>query len=92
MSDPVIQRPVIVPPPPSSLPPPSLHHGHDHTVSLATASPRRLSVTLPLHAYRLLERLSFEQGRSMSNLAAFLIETGLIAPPAVASELLLKFQ
>ena len=92
MSDPAIQRSVIIPPPPSSLPPPSLHHVRDHTVSQATASPRRISVTLPLHAYRLLERLSVEQGRSMSNLAAFLIETGLIAPPVVASELLLEFQ
>lgn len=92
MSDLAIQRPVIVPAPPSSLPPPSLDHAHDHVVSLATASPRRVSVTLPLHAYRLLERLSVEQGRSMSNLAAFLIETGLIAPPVVASELLLEFQ
>lgn len=30
-----------------------------------------------MHVYRLLERRSIEQGRSMSNLAAFLIETGI---------------
>lgn len=56
-------------PPSRGEPPPDLR--------LVSGCPKRLSVTLPLHVYRLLERRSIEQGRSMSNLAAFLIETAI---------------
>jgi len=40
-------------------------------------APRRISITLPYETYsRLLERSS-QQGRSLSNLAAFLLESAL---------------
>lgn len=39
--------------------------------------PHRMSMTIPDSAFRQLLELSDEQGRSMSNLAAFLLETGL---------------
>jgi hypothetical protein len=45
-------------------------------------SPRRISITLPFGAYqRLLDRSDFE-GRSLSNLAAFLLETAVADPAA----------
>ena len=40
-------------------------------------SPRRISVTLPNDAYQRLVNRSDEEGRSLSNLAAFLLETAL---------------
>lgn len=39
--------------------------------------PHRMSMTLPDSAFQQLVALSNEQGRSMSNLAAFLLEIGL---------------
>lgn len=42
-----------------------------------TRRPRRLSVTLSDATYQQLIRQSDEQGRSASNLAAFLLERGL---------------
>jgi len=42
-------------------------------------SSRRITITLPDHAFvRLLQR-SDDEGRSLSNLAAFLLETALLA-------------
>ena len=40
-------------------------------------APRRISVTLPNDAYQRLVNRSDEEGRSLSNLAAFLLETAL---------------
>ena len=49
--------------------------------SLSTApafrSPRRISITLSHHTYHQLIARSDDEGRSMSNLAAFLLETSL---------------
>lgn len=42
-----------------------------------TRRPRRLSVTISDSTYRELLRRSDDQGRSASNLAAFLLERGL---------------
>ena len=39
--------------------------------------PRRLSITIPNHTYRLIVECSREQGRSISNLAAFLLEKAI---------------
>ena len=39
--------------------------------------PRRLTVTIPQHVLECLERRAMEQGRSISNLAAYLIERAL---------------
>lgn len=44
---------------------------------LAVRSPKRITITVPYGAYqRLLER-SQREGRSLSNLAAFLLETAV---------------
>lgn len=40
-------------------------------------APRRLSTTLPYRTYEELENRSTKEGRSLSNLAAYLIEIGL---------------
>lgn len=40
-------------------------------------SPRRVSITLPWNAYRCLQDRCDDEGRSLSNLAAFLIESSL---------------
>lgn len=42
-----------------------------------TRKPGRLSVTLPAHTLERLQCRATEEGRSTSNLAAFLIERGL---------------
>ena len=42
-------------------------------------SSRRLSVTVPYHAFRALQERSDFEGRSVSNLAAYLIESSLEA-------------
>jgi hypothetical protein len=41
--------------------------------------PVRITITLSYASYTALEQMSGEQGRSMSNLAAFLLEAGLNA-------------
>jgi hypothetical protein len=43
----------------------------------AFKSPRRITITLPFKTYEDLIRRSDEDGRSLSNLAAFLLETAL---------------
>lgn len=45
--------------------------------ALLTRKPRRLSVTMADSTYRRLLDISDAQGRSISNLAAFLLERGL---------------
>ena len=48
-----------------------------YSISPAFRTPLRISITLPHNTYhQLLERSDFE-GRSMSNLAAYLLETSL---------------
>jgi macrodomain Ter protein organizer (MatP/YcbG family) len=48
--------------------------------------PRRISITLSFHVHEELLKRSEEEGRSMSNLCAFLLEDALrhsnVAPPA----------
>jgi hypothetical protein len=46
--------------------------------SLLFRKPVRISITLANVAYRELERCSSEQGRSLSNLAAYLLEVSLV--------------
>ena len=48
------------------------------SASLLFRKPVRISVTLANVAYRELERRSGEQGRSLSNLAAYLLEVSLV--------------
>lgn len=43
----------------------------------AFRSPRRVSITLPWTAYQCLQSRCDDEGRSLSNLAAFLIESSL---------------
>ncbi len=42
-------------------------------------SPKRLTITIPYTVFRALETRSAEEGRSLSNLAAYLLEKAL--PP-----------
>jgi macrodomain Ter protein organizer (MatP/YcbG family) len=53
--------------------------------------PRRITITVPFETYRRLSLQSDEQGRSLSNLAAYLIEAALQAavaePPLAAGSL-----
>jgi hypothetical protein len=46
-------------------------------LSFYTRAPRRISITLPLHPYEQLLKRSDWEGRSLSNLAAFLLEQAL---------------
>lgn len=52
----------------------------------AFRSPRRLTVTIPYGTYRELIERSDEQGRSLSNLAAYLLESALVRDQAVYME------
>lgn len=45
--------------------------------SQAGRAPKRITITIPFSAFRLLEERSNAEGRSLSNLAAYLIERGL---------------
>lgn len=47
----------------------------------AFRSPRRVSITIPFRTYQDLLQRSNEQGRSLSNLAAYLLETALLLEP-----------
>lgn len=40
-------------------------------------SPKRISITLPHHAFAYLLKRSDQEGRSLSNLAAFLLESAI---------------
>jgi hypothetical protein len=46
-------------------------------LAIGAGSPRRISVTLSYAAFKALGERSLKEGRSVSNLAAFLIENGL---------------
>jgi hypothetical protein len=43
----------------------------------AFKSPKRITITIPNSTYQYLARQSDEDGRSLSNLAAYLLETAL---------------
>lgn len=45
----------------------------------ANRRPRRLSITLPANVFKELERRSTLEGRSLSNLAAYVLEAGMAA-------------
>ncbi len=47
--------------------------------SPAANRPRRLSITMPANVFEALERRSTLEGRSLSNLAAYLLEAGMAA-------------
>lgn len=51
---------------------------HRYSIPIAAfRSPKRISITMPYEAYqRLLQRSDYE-GRSLSNLAAFLLESAI---------------
>jgi hypothetical protein len=44
---------------------------------LALRKPKRITITIPQSVFERLEQLSYEDGRSLSNLAAFLLERGI---------------
>ena len=48
--------------------------------------PRRMTITISDHVYQKLVLISDEQGRSLSNLAAFLLERSLEDGPTVAGD------
>lgn len=52
------------------------------TLPLAQRNPRRLSITVPFHVFASLEERATEEGRSLSNLCAYLIEAHLHQQPA----------
>lgn len=56
------------------LPPPAMN---DAYLGYLQRKPRRMTMTIPDAAFRQLLQLSDEQGRSLSNLAAFLLESSL---------------
>jgi predicted DNA-binding protein len=48
---------------------------------IALRKPKRITITIPQAVYERLEQLSCEDGRSLSNLAAFLLEQGIKKEP-----------
>ena len=55
------------------------------TLPLAQRNPRRLSITVPFHVFASLEERATAEGRSLSNLCAYLIEAHLHQQPATAT-------
>jgi hypothetical protein len=51
--------------------------GEKDAPGLPFRKPRRISITIPDHIYQLLLERSKQQGRSISNLAAFLLERSI---------------
>ncbi len=51
------------------------------STSHAFRTPRRVSITIPFGTYQQLLQRSDEQGRSLSNLAAYLLESALMEDP-----------
>jgi hypothetical protein len=45
----------------------------------ANRAPKRITITIPFNTFQALEHRSTEEGRSISNLAAYLLERGLAA-------------
>jgi len=52
--------------------------------AIRAGSPKRISVSLSYAAFQSLGERSLKEGRSISNLAAFLIENGLAGKPTGA--------
>lgn len=52
----------------------------DKRMSTAFRKPRRVTITIPHATYLELERRSYEQGRSLSNLSAYLLECAISEP------------
>ena len=50
----------------------------ENKLATRAGTPRRISVTLSYAAFKSLGERSLKEGRSISNLAAFLIENGLV--------------
>jgi CopG-like RHH_1 or ribbon-helix-helix domain, RHH_5 len=48
------------------------------SMAAAFRSPRRITITMPHHAYLALQERCDDEGRSLSNLAAYLLETALV--------------
>ncbi len=48
--------------------------------SFRSRAPKRLTITLPYTVFSALEQRSLQEGRSLSNLAAYLIERSLNQP------------
>ncbi|MCF8131543.1 MAG: hypothetical protein K9J72_00290 [Synechococcus sp. Tobar2m-G35] len=55
------------------------------TLALAQRNPRRLSITVPFHVFASLEERATAEGRSLSNLCAYLIEAHLHQPTAATA-------
>lgn len=53
---------------------------HDNSHTQAFRKPKRITITVPHSTYVDLERLSCEQGRSLSNLSAHLLECAMSLP------------
>ena len=49
--------------------------------TVALRKPKRITITIPQAVYERLEELSSKDGRSMSNLAAFLLERAIQKQP-----------
>lgn len=67
----------------SFLPLPPRSADQADQMALLLRKPRRITITISARAYQQLERSSQGEGRSMSNLAAFLLEDQLQNPQAV---------
>lgn len=50
---------------------------YSSTVAAAFRTPRRITITLPHHAFCALQQRCDDEGRSLSNLAAYLLESAL---------------
>lgn len=50
------------------------------STSTAFRKPRRVTITIPYATYLELERRCYEQGRSLSNLSAYLLECAVSEP------------
>jgi hypothetical protein len=53
---------------------PSVARYHFVAPLLIARAPRRITITIPLHVYEQIAKRSTKQGRSMSHLAAYLLE------------------
>jgi len=53
---------------------------HENSHSRAFRKPKRITITVPHSTYLDLERISCEQGRSLSNLSAHLLECAMSKP------------
>jgi len=59
---------------PSPISFPSVARSHFVAPLLIARAPQRITITIPLHVYEQIAKRSTQEGRSMSNLAAYLLE------------------